>query len=130
APESVTLAQIRALADAGVIVSLGHTDCTLAEAEAAFAAGASMATHLFNAMGGLHHRAPGLAGAVLAGAHVPAAGLIADGVHVHPLMLALALAQRRQGLFLVSDCMAFAGTDRQEMQLHGRVVRRGNGRLE
>lgn len=130
APESVTPAQIAALARAGVIVSLGHTGCTFADAEAAFAAGASMVTHLFNAMGGLHHREPGLAAAVLSGQAKPAAGLIADGVHVHPAMLKLALAQRQQGLFLVSDCMGFAGTDRQEMQLHGREVRRRNGRLE
>src|SRR5699024_8663201 len=107
APESVTPAQIAALARAGVIVSLGHTGCTFAEAEAAFAAGASMVTHLFNAMGGLHHREPGLAAAVLSGQAHPAAGLIADGEHVHPAMLKLVLAQRQQGLFLVSDCMGF-----------------------
>lgn len=129
APESVTAVQIAALAEAGAIISLGHSDCSLTEAEAAFAAGAHAATHLFNAMGGLHHRAPGLAGAVLAGAHMPAAGLIADGVHVHPAMLRLALALRKDGLFLVSDCMAFAGTDHREMQLHGRKVRRGGGGL-
>lgn len=93
----------------------------------AFAAGARLATHLFNAMSPMGHRAPGLVGAVLAGnAH---AGLIADGIHVHPAVLRAALAARREGIFLVTDCMAFAGTDLTAMTLAGRTIRRREGRL-
>lgn len=127
APEAATPQQIATLSGAGVIVSLGHSDCTHEEAKAAFAAGARCATHLFNAMSQLGHRAPGLVGAVLS--DKVAAGLIADGIHVHPAAMRTALAARDQGIFLVSDCMAFAGTELTEMQLNGRQVLRRDGRL-
>ena len=127
APESATPDQIAALSRAGAIVSLGHTDCDHDTACAAFAAGARCATHLFNAMSPLGHRAPGLVGAVLAGdAH---AGLIADGIHVHPAAMRAALAARAKGIFLVTDCMGFAGTDLTEMALNGRMIHRRDGRL-
>ena len=127
APESATPDQIAALSQAGAIVSLGHTDCDHDTARTAFAAGARCATHLFNAMSQMGHRSPGLVGAVLAGnAH---AGLIADGVHVHPAAMRTALAARPEGIFLVTDCMAFAGTDLTEMPLQGRTILRRNGRL-
>ena len=127
APESATPDQIAALSRAGAIVSLGHTDCDHDTACAAFAAGARCATHLFNAMSQLGHRAPGLVGAVLAGdAH---AGLIADGIHVHPAAMRAALAARAKGIFLVTDCMGFAGTDLTEMALNGRTIQRRDGRL-
>ena len=58
-----------------------------------------------------------------------AAGLIADGVHVHPAAMSLALAARPEGIFLVTDCMAFAGTDLTRMVLQGRVIHRRDGRL-
>jgi N-acetylglucosamine-6-phosphate deacetylase len=127
APEAVTNDQIARLAAAGIRVSLGHSDAGLAEAEAAFAAGATMATHLFNAMRGLHHREPGLVGAVLAGD--AAAGLIADGHHVHPAVLKLVTAVRHERMFLVSDAMATAGTDARALMLDGRRVLRRDGRL-
>lgn len=127
APESATLEQIHALSRAGAVVSLGHSDCPYDTAVAAFRAGARCATHLFNAMSQLGHRSPGLVGAVLTG--TCAAGLIADGMHVHPAAMALALAARPEGIFLVTDCMAFAGTELTEMTLHGRQVLRRDGRL-
>ena len=127
APEAASPQQIAALAGAGAVVSLGHSDCSYDEARAAFAAGARCATHLFNAMSQIGHRAPGLAGTVLSGE--AGAGLIADGIHVHPAVMRLALAARPDGIFLVSDCMAFAGTDLTEMQLNGRQVLRRDGRL-
>ncbi|MCB5409553.1 N-acetylglucosamine-6-phosphate deacetylase [Pseudogemmobacter faecipullorum] len=127
APEAVSPEQIAALTAAGVIVSLGHSDCSYEQAEAGFRAGARMATHLYNAMSQMGHRSPGLVGAVLSGSC--AAGLIADGVHVHPAAMQAALAARREGIFLVSDCMAFAGTDATEMLLNGRMVLRHDGRL-
>jgi N-acetylglucosamine-6-phosphate deacetylase len=128
APCSVTSAQIAALSAAGAVVSLGHSDCTQAEAQAAIAAGARCATHLFNAMSPLGHREPGLVGAVLAAPI--AAGVIADGIHVHPDVLRIALAAKPEGLFLVTDCMAFAGTGQTEMTLGGRRILRREGRLQ
>ncbi|WP_304619438.1 N-acetylglucosamine-6-phosphate deacetylase [Paracoccus sediminilitoris] len=127
APEAATPDQITQLADAGALVSLGHSDCSLETARAGFAAGARVATHLFNAMSQMAHRAPGLVGAVLSGdAH---AGLIADGIHVNPAALAVALRARGSGLFLVSDCMAVAGSDMDRFDLHGRTILRRDGRL-
>lgn len=127
APEAVTAGQIAAMAAAGIVVSLGHSDCTAEQAQAAMAAGARCATHLFNAMSQLGNRAPGLVGAVLAGG--VAAGVIADGIHVDPVALRVALAARPTGLFLVSDCMALAGTDLAEFRLGGRRILRSDGRL-
>jgi N-acetylglucosamine-6-phosphate deacetylase len=127
APEAANPQQIAALAGAGVIVSLGHSDCTAAQAQAAMQAGAACATHLFNAMSQLGNREPGLAGTVLGGGAY--AGLIADGIHVDPLTMRVALAAKPEGVFLVSDCMALAGTDRDEMVLGGRRILRGGGRL-
>ena len=117
APERATPAQIAELAEAGVIVSLGHTDCSAAQAEAAFAAGARMATHLFNAMSGLHHRAPGLVGAALTSGQ--AYGLIADGHHVADAALRVALAAHPEGAIPVSDAMAVAGTDAEGFNAWG-----------
>lgn len=128
APQSVTLEQIAALAQAGVIVSLGHTDSTAAEAKAAFAAGARCVTHLFNAMSQLGNREPGMVGATLDSDVY--AGIITDGVHVAPEGLRIALAAKTgDGLYLVSDAMAAAGTDVGEFMLGGRRILRSNGRL-
>ncbi|MCF3973358.1 N-acetylglucosamine-6-phosphate deacetylase [Paracoccus salsus] len=127
APESASPQQIAALAGAGAIVSLGHSDCDFETARAAYAAGARCATHLFNAMSQMGHRSPGMVGAVLAGDAF--AGLIADAIHVHPAAMKAALAARPHGIFLVSDCMAFAGTDLTQMTLNGRPVLRRDARL-
>ncbi|NBN77601.1 N-acetylglucosamine-6-phosphate deacetylase [Microvirga tunisiensis] len=128
APQSVTPEQIAALSRAGVIVSLGHTDSTAAEAKAAFAAGARCVTHLFNAMSQLGNREPGMVGATLDSDVF--CGIITDGVHVAPEGLRIALAAKRgEGLFLVSDAMAAAGTDVAEFMLGGRRILRANGRL-
>lgn len=127
APEAVTLDQIAQLARAGVIVSLGHTDCSAFTAQSAMQAGARCATHLFNAMSQMGNREPGMVGAVLGGGGF--AGLIADGVHVDPLTMRVALAAKPDGVFLVSDCMALAGTGLVEMTLGGRRILRRDGRL-
>lgn len=94
----------------GIIVSLGHSQATAAEAKTAFKLGASMVTHAFNAMPGLHHREPGLLGAALAHPGVYS-GLIADGQHVCPTMMQLLLRAGcyEQGIFLVSDALAPVG---------------------
>lgn len=127
APEQVTPEQIAALSEAGVIVALGHSDCSYEAACDALQAGARMVTHLFNAMSGLHHRAPGLAGAALDFAE--AFGVIADGVHVHDAALRVALAARPDAAIPVSDAMAVAGTTLQAFSLGGRRIRRVQGRL-
>ncbi|MGQ0564986.1 MAG: N-acetylglucosamine-6-phosphate deacetylase [Gemmobacter sp.] len=127
APEAVTPDQIGRLAAAGVVVSLGHSDCDAATAFRAIAAGARCATHLFNAMSPLGNREPGLVGAVLTGSL--AAGLIADGLHVAPATMRVALAARADGIFLVSDCMGVAGTDATDLVLGGRRILRAGGRL-
>jgi len=130
APENVTVGQVSALVEAGVLVSLGHTDAPFETCQRYFAAGARCATHLFNAMSQIGNRHPGLVGAVLANGGV-SAGLIADGVHVHPEVMRLAwIAKRGPGrIFLVSDAMAVAGTDLPSFQLGGRVINRKDGQL-
>jgi N-acetylglucosamine-6-phosphate deacetylase len=79
---------IRALVARGVVVSAGHSAATFEEAAAAIDAGITYATHLFNGMAPLDHRAPGLIGALLADDRVTV-GMIADGVHVHPAVVGL-----------------------------------------
>ncbi|MBI1172315.1 N-acetylglucosamine-6-phosphate deacetylase [bacterium] len=128
APEAVTLEQVRALAGAGVVVSLGHSDCTLATARAYAGAGARMVTHLFNAMSPLGHRAPGLVGAALDDARL-SAGLIADGFHVADAALGVALRAKVGTVFLVSDAMSTVGSDLTGLVLNGRQIFRAEGRL-
>lgn len=130
APENATPEQIRALGAAGVLVSLGHSDAPFDTSIAAAEAGARCATHLFNAMSQLGNREPGLVGAVLASGRL-SAGLIADGVHVHPEAIRTAMtAKTGPGkIFLVSDAMSVAGSDQQAFTLNGRVIRREGGRL-
>lgn len=130
APESTRPAQIARLARAGVLISLGHSDCSYDTALVAFAAGARCVTHLFNAMSPLRHRAPGLVGAALDIGGI-SAGLIADGVHVHPAAMRAAVAAKRGpgSLFLVTDAMATLSSGLQEFRLGGRRVLRGEGRL-
>lgn len=130
APASVTREQIATLAAAGAVVSLGHSDAGLAEARSAFRAGARCVTHLFNAMSPLGHREPGLVGAALDTEGV-FCGLIADGLHVVPEVIRMALASQRGGerIFLVTDAMAVAGTDLDGFTLRGRPILRRDGRL-
>jgi len=97
------------LAARGRRVSLGHSAATYEQALAAIAAGALHATHLFNRMPALHHRAPGLVGAVLEADEV-AAELICDGVHVHPAVVRAAIAAKRPSrIFAITDGTAAAG---------------------
>lgn len=112
----------------GVVLSAGHSSATAAQAQAAFAGGVTMATHLFNAMPPLHHREPGLAAAaILSDAFV---GFIPDGIHVDWTMLRLALAARpRPGrCFIVSDAMPTVGGP-DEFTLYGRRIEVRDGRL-
>ncbi|MDB5623663.1 MAG: nagA [Devosia sp.] len=130
AAETVTPEQIAALVQAGITVSLGHSDADFATATSAIVAGATMTTHLFNAMSQLGHREPGLVGATLMQGSV-FAGLIADGIHVHPAAITLALrAKTGPGrIFLVTDAMSQTGTDLRTLTLNGRTIFRADGAL-
>ncbi|WP_209015007.1 N-acetylglucosamine-6-phosphate deacetylase [Roseibium limicola] len=130
APESTTPDQVRALVEAEVVVSLGHSNAGLDDIRKFVAAGATMVTHLFNAMSPLHHRDPGLVGAAI-GLGELSCGLIADGHHVDPLAIQIALdAKRGPGhVFLVTDAMSSIGSTEQSFQLNGREVFRRGGRL-
>ena len=127
APEQTTPAFIQALAQAGAIVSIGHTDATYAAAKAAFAAGVSGVTHLFNAMSPMLNRAPGVVGAALENTSVWC-GLIVDGHHVDPAVLRLALRCRPLDRFmLVTDAMSSVGLETGHFQLQGRRITVENG---
>ena len=130
APESVSTGQIRTLTDAGIIVSLGHSNATYEQCMAAFDAGAVCATHLFNAMSPLTHREPGLVGAALAH-HNVCCGLIADGHHVHIAAIKHALTAKHAAypIFLVSDAMSPIGTTLDSFSLDNRTVFRKDGKL-
>lgn len=129
AAETVHPEQISRLVEAGIVVSLGHTDADFDTAGKAIAAGASMATHLFNAMSQMGNREPGVVGASLH--HGIHAGLIADGIHVHPADIGIALrAKTGPGrIFLVTDAMSQTGTDLKSFMLNGRTIVRANGAL-
>lgn len=128
AAEQVTVKQVRELSEAGVTVSIGHSDCSSEAAEARFDAGARGVTHLFNAMSQLGHRAPGLVGAAIDHPSVWC-GIIADGHHVDPKALRTALrAKRGEGkLFFVTDAMSLVGSEQDSFTLNGRTVRRERG---
>jgi N-acetylglucosamine-6-phosphate deacetylase len=123
---------IRRLIARDVVVSIGHTNATLDQANAGIDAGARMFTHLFNAMRPLNHRDPGVIAAALAPS-AAVAGIIPDGIHVHPAMLRLAFdARGRGGLILVTDKVALAGTGGSK-KIVGRAratIRDGAARLD
>ncbi|WP_176218298.1 N-acetylglucosamine-6-phosphate deacetylase [Saccharomonospora piscinae] len=100
---------VRQLADAGVIVAVGHTDAIATQVTAAIDAGATVATHLFNGMRPLHHREPGPVGALLDDDRVTIE-LICDLVHVHPDVVRLAARHAgRERTVLVTDAMSATG---------------------
>lgn len=130
APENVSKEQVSTLNAAGVTVSLGHTEASFDVANDYQAAGARMATHLFNAMAPFGHREPGLGGAALTNGNL-FCGLIADGVHVHPAVMEIALKSKVHPgrICLVTDVMSPMGTDMTSFQLNGRQILRRDGRL-
>jgi N-acetylglucosamine-6-phosphate deacetylase len=130
APEAAANAQIAELAEAGVCVSLGHTNASAERSKQAFKAGARTVTHLFNAMSGLTHREPGLVGALL-NSDETFAGLIADGHHVVPDAINVALRSKsgKGRIFLITDAMSTIGTDQTVFELNGRQIFRKDGKL-
>ncbi|MCT9818855.1 N-acetylglucosamine-6-phosphate deacetylase [Microbacterium sp. W1N] len=117
--------------EAGVVVAVGHTAATYAQSRAAFDVGATLVTHAFNAMPGIHHREPGPVVAAMADDRVTLE-LIADGVHVHPDVVALAFAGAPGRIALVTDAMAAAGAADGSYELGGLAVtvHRGIARLD
>jgi N-acetylglucosamine-6-phosphate deacetylase len=108
---------IRRFRDAGVVVAVGHTDATYQQTQHAVALGATVGTHLFNAMPRLDHRDPGPVLALLADPRVTVE-LIADGVHVHPAVLqAVIQAAGPDRVTVVTDAIAAAGCDDGEFRL-------------
>lgn len=116
---------IEALVERQVVVSLGHTLATAAEATAAVAAGASWVTHLFNAMAPLHHRAPGLVGVALTDERLRV-GLIPDGIHLHPPIVALTQRALGARLTIVTDAVGALGMPGGTQRLGRREVTVGD----
>lgn len=122
APERVPLESIRALVERGVVVAAGHTAASYEEARAGLEAGIRGFTHLYNAMSPLTGREPGAVGAALEDRD-SWVGIIADGVHVHPASLRVALAAKPRGkVMLVTDAMPPVGADDPSYELYGEVI--------
>jgi N-acetylglucosamine-6-phosphate deacetylase len=118
------LALVRALADAGIRVQIGHTTGSYDDGVAALAHGAAGFTHLFNAMNPLHHRQPGMVGAALA--HAQFAEIIPDLLHVHPGAIKVALRAIPQ-LYCVTDSTAATGMPDGEYMLGRQLVHKCMG---
>jgi N-acetylglucosamine-6-phosphate deacetylase len=122
APDQMPTASIRALAASGVIVCAGHTAADYATTRAALDAGVRGFTHLFNAMTPFGSREPGVVGAALDDAE-SWCGIIADGHHVHPVSLRVAIAAKARGkMVLVTDAMPPVGADSPEYKLNGETI--------
>ncbi|MEO5709404.1 MAG: N-acetylglucosamine-6-phosphate deacetylase [Nocardioidaceae bacterium] len=129
------LSLVRELVADGVLVSLGHSDATAEQAHAGFAAGARSATHLFNAMSALSHRAPGLPGAALARDDVTVQ-VVLDGHHLADDVVRLVWATARGRVALVTDATAASGCEegrytvaRVPVELRAGAVRNERGDL-
>lgn len=111
----------------GIVVALGHTDCDYETARRAFDRGATLLTHAFNGMRGIHHRAPGPVTAALFDERVRLE-LVLDGVHVHPDVARLAFLAAPGRIALVTDAMAAAGSSDGDYRLGSLNVSVRNGR--
>jgi N-acetylglucosamine-6-phosphate deacetylase len=127
APEQVSDATIRALTARGAVVAAGHTDAGYERMRSALDAGITGFTHLYNAMSPLQGRAPGVVGAALEDRD-SWLGVIADGVHVHPASLRVALRAKPRGkVFLVTDAMPMVGGDAPGFALYGETITARDG---
>ena len=120
------------LVEQGIVVGLGHTEASQTQAAAAFAAGARLLTHTFNAMPPLHHRAPGPVASACMVSEPVFLGLIADGVHVDPAVAVLLTRMAPGRVVLVSDALAPYGLAEGRYPWGSRwiTVRQGACRLE
>jgi len=127
APEQVPMDSIRALVARGAIIAAGHTAGSYDEIRAGLEAGVRGFTHLYNAMSPLQGRDPGAVGAALDDRD-SWCGIIADGVHVHPASLRIALAAKQRGkVFLVTDAMPPVGADDPDYVLYGETITARDG---
>lgn len=120
----------RYLSQRKVTVAMGHTTATYEEAIAGFRAGITVSNHTFNAMREFHHREPGALGAALTSKGIYCE-IIADGIHVHPVAVALlAAAQDREFICLISDDLPMAGCAPGEYRFLGQTaILDGRGRV-
>ena len=121
APEQNDPAHIEKLRNAGIVVAIGHTNGTYAEARQGFEAGITFATHLFNAMTPMAGREPGVVGAIYDTPEVYA-GIIADGFHVDYANIRIAHKIKGEKLVLVTDATAPAGADMDYFIFVGKKV--------
>ena len=129
APEHTQPGQIEQLVEAGILVCAGHTNATYQQVQQATRQGLHGITHLFNAMSPLTSREPGAVGAALDDDNLWA-GIIADGHHVHPASIRLALSAKPAGkLVLVSDAMATVGGKSRSFAIYGEQIHESEGRL-
>lgn len=129
APECVPPGFIRALVDAGIRVSAGHSEASADQMQQAIDEGLTGVTHLFNAMPPMAGRAPGLVGTALAEPRL-IAGLIVDGLHIDPITVRAAFAAKgAKGIALVSDAMPSVGSSETQFQLMGRTITLRDGKL-
>jgi N-acetylglucosamine-6-phosphate deacetylase len=129
APEEVEDRVIARLAEAGIVISAGHTVASFERTRDAVGHGLRGFTHLFNAMPPINSRQPAVTTAALTGRETWC-GIIVDGVHVHPAVLKMALsAKGADRFFLVTDAMPPVGTDATSFELYGQRILRRDGRL-
>lgn len=129
APEKVDLNQILALAGAGVTVNIGHSNAESSLVKEALKYGIKGFTHLYNAMSAATGREPGVVGTALLD-KLSWCGIIVDGHHVHPDMVALAHRLKEPGkLCLVTDSMATVFSDVKKFELYGETIKECDGRL-
>ncbi len=129
APEVVPPEHIHRISQLGVRVCAGHSNASFEQVVKAYQQGLTGFTHLFNAMSPMTGREPGVVGAALALPETKA-GLIADGIHVHPASMQAAIkAKGYDNIFLVSDAMATVGSKQKSFELYGESIRESDGRL-
>jgi N-acetylglucosamine-6-phosphate deacetylase len=109
APEVVAQETVSRWLEAGIHLSIGHSNATYVEARTALDRGVRLGTHLFNAMSAWSSREPGVVGALLATDAMT--GIVADGIHVHPASLQLAHRLKNEQLFLITDAFSPVGSD-------------------
>lgn len=122
APEVNDLELVKQLLDAGVNVSLGHSNASYEQAKSYFDAGVKTATHLFNAMTAISNgRTPGLVGAIYDSKQV-SSGIITDGVHVAWPLVKLSLDIKQDNIFIVTDAVMPAGTNITEFKFANKTI--------
>ncbi|RKF20298.1 N-acetylglucosamine-6-phosphate deacetylase [Alginatibacterium sediminis] len=126
APENVNPTMIKQLSEAGILVSLGHTNAGFDVASTAIKAGAGFATHLFNAMSMMSGREPGVLGAIFDSETIHA-GIIADGHHVNAANMRISKKMLGERLCLVTDATAAAGSDISSFDFVGKTIQVKDG---